>query len=88
MFEQFAGSFAGADKVVMIDIFASAREKFDRSVSSDLLCEAINKINPEIEAENLGTIEVLAEYFKNEVEGGDVVLTIGAGDIYEVHELI
>jgi UDP-N-acetylmuramate--alanine ligase len=88
LFDQFAESFDGADKVVMIDIFPSAREEFDKSITSDLLCEAINKKDPQVEAENLRTIENLAEYFKNEVETGSVILTVGAGDIYEVHELI
>lgn len=88
LFEQFAESFGEADKVVMIDIFPSAREEFDKSISSDLLCEAINKKDPQVEAENLRTIENLAKYFKNEVEAGSVVLTVGAGDIYEVHDLL
>lgn len=88
LFDQFASSFTEADKVVMIDVFASAREKSDPSVSSDLLCQAINKKNPEVKAKNLKTIEKLAKYFENEIKSGSVVLTIGAGDIYGVHDLL
>ncbi|MDH5533299.1 MAG: UDP-N-acetylmuramate--L-alanine ligase [Candidatus Pacebacteria bacterium] len=88
LFGDFIKSFDEADKLVMIDIFASAREPFDDSVSSDLLCAEINKINANIKAQNLGTIHNLSNYFNQELEPGDVVLTIGAGDIYQVHDLV
>lgn len=88
LFGDFIGSFEGADKLVMIDIFASAREPLDETISSDLLCQEINKLNPQLEAENLGSINHLANYFNNQLQAGDVVLTIGAGDIYEVHDLV
>lgn len=87
-FGDFVRSFDKADRLVMIDIFASARELFNDSVSSDLLCEAINKTNANIKAQNLGTIHNLANYFNQRLEPGDVVLTIGAGDIYQVHDLV
>ncbi|MCF6185096.1 MAG: hypothetical protein L3J56_10860, partial [Bacteroidales bacterium] len=85
---EFARSFNQEDKLVMIDIFASAREPFDDSVSSDLLCQAINKTNANIKAQNLGSIHNLANYFNQELNSNDVVLTIGAGDIYQVHDLV
>lgn len=88
LFGDFLNSFDEADKLVMIDIFASAREPMDNTISSDLLCEEINKVNPQIEAENMGSINHLANYFNNQLETGDIVLTIGAGDIYEVHDLV
>lgn len=88
LFRDFVNSFAKADKLVMIDIFASAREPFDDSVSSDLLCQEINKTYPNLEAQNLGTINNLANYFNKELKPGDIVLTIGAGDIYQVHDLV
>lgn len=87
LFDEFAASFSEADKVVMIDIFPSAREKFDASVTSDLLCTKINQLFPQLLAENLKTLEKLAEYFRT-LPAGTVVLTVGAGDIYEVHDLV
>lgn len=88
LFEPFSKSFDLADKVLMIDIFASAREEFDESVSSDRLCLAINGHQPRLKAQNLGTISNLANYFNNQLEVGDVVMTLGAGDIYQVHDLV
>lgn len=87
LFEEFAESFRDASRVVMIDIFASAREKFDPAVSSDLLCAEINQRYPQLQAKNLKSIANLAVYFR-QLPAGSVVLTIGAGDIYEVHDLV
>lgn len=86
LFDEFVSAFGKAKEVVMIDIFASAREKDDSSMSSDVLCAAIEKAYPEVSAQNFHTIENLAQYLKNSLKSGDICITVGAGDIYEVHE--
>lgn len=88
LFEEFVDAFAAAQEVVMIDIFASAREAFDPTITSDLLCEAIQKKYPTVKTRNVKTIQALAEFCKTELHDGDVLITVGAGDIYKVHELI
>jgi UDP-N-acetylmuramate--alanine ligase len=88
LFDEFVDAFGQASQVVMIDIFPSARESFDPSVTSDLLCAAIEKKFPNIPAKNVRTLENLAKYFTAEAHEGDVVLTLGAGDIYRVHQMI
>lgn len=87
LFDDFIDSFADADEVVMIDIFSSAREKADLSVSSDKLCETIGE-KYHIPAKNLKSVDQLAKYCKNELNPGDVFITLGAGDIYQVHDLV
>ena len=88
LFPDFVTAFALADEVAMMDIFPSAREAFDATVSSDTLCSAIQAKYPQIKAVNYKTIPALAEYLRTALKPGDVCLTIGAGDIYHVHELI
>ncbi len=88
LFKDFVRSFDDANEVVMIDIFPSAREAFDSTITSDLLCQEIMAANPELHAQNVKTIEKLAEYCQNTLKSGDIFLTIGAGDIYKVHEFI
>jgi len=87
LFDEFVDAFAIADEVVMIDIFSSAREKADLSISSDKLCESINQKH-QLPAQNLKNINNLAKYCKNKLNPGDVLITLGAGDIYQVHNLI
>jgi UDP-N-acetylmuramate--alanine ligase len=87
LFNEFVDSFANAQEVLMIDIFSSAREAFDPTVSSTSLCEAIHE-KFGMPAQNVGTVEKLAEFCRENLKSGDVFLTIGAGNIYEVHDQI
>jgi len=86
LFHEFVDSFAEADQVAMIDIFPSAREKFDDSVSSDLLCQKIEEKFPTVQAKNLKNVPSLVNYLKQLLKPGDVCLTVGAGNIYQVHD--
>lgn len=88
LFDEFVQAFAAADEVAMIDIFPSAREAFDPEMSSDLLCDAIRQAFPSKPAQNFKTIPQLATHLRETLKAGDVCLTVGAGDIYHVHELI
>lgn len=88
LFAEFVDALGLAREVVMIDIFASAREKYDNSISSDLLCQAIEDKYPDTSARNLHTVENLATFCQTELKEGDVLITVGAGDIYHLHELL
>jgi UDP-N-acetylmuramate--alanine ligase len=88
LFTEFSKAFGSADEVVMIDIFASAREPYDSTITSTMLCDAINTEKPSVTATNFGTLESLAKYLKGSLKPGDVCLTVGAGDIYHLHELL
>jgi UDP-N-acetylmuramate--alanine ligase len=88
LYDQFVAAFAEASEVLMIDIFASARESFDDTISSDGLCDSIHAAFPQVRAQNLKTLPQLSEYIQAHLQPGDVCLTVGAGDIYKVHELI
>jgi UDP-N-acetylmuramate--alanine ligase len=88
LFNDFVDSFEKAGEVVMIDIFSSAREKDDPTISSDLLCEKIQEKYPNVKAQNLKNIETLSDFFNDNLQPGDIFITLGAGDIYEVYELI
>ncbi len=88
LFTEFVDAFAAAKEVAMIDIFPSAREAFDPTVTSTQLCGAIAEKYSTVKATNYGSISALADYFKATLKPGDICLTVGAGDIYHVHELI
>jgi UDP-N-acetylmuramate--alanine ligase len=88
LFPEFVSAFAEADEVVMIDIFSSAREKYDETVSSPMLCQAITTQFPAIRAQNFESLPSLADYLKSSLKPGDVLITVGAGDMYQVHDLL
>jgi UDP-N-acetylmuramate--alanine ligase len=74
------------EEIVLIDIFPSARETQDDSVSSDLLVTKIKEKYKTVKIQNLKNIDQLADYVKK--ADFDVFITIGAGDIYEVYQKI
>ncbi len=81
---QFAKAFAQADTVAFMDIYASAREAKDKTISSRLLAERTKKFKKNVfySAGHEQTLNWLKDYLKP----GDVVLTLGAGDIFHLHK--
>jgi UDP-N-acetylmuramate--alanine ligase len=88
LFNEFVAALTKADEVAMIDIFPSAREAADPTVSSDTLCAAITAAQPSIKARNYQQLPQLAAYLKSSLQPGDVLITMGAGDIYQVHGIL
>jgi UDP-N-acetylmuramate--alanine ligase len=87
LLQDFSCAFQSADEVVIADIFASARENNLNTVSALTLAEMIQKQG--IQASYIGTIEDIKTYVEKTLAPQDLVLTLGAGDIYKVgQELI
>jgi len=78
--DDFARAFDAADKVLCVDIYA-ARETDTLGVSSSLLASLIGE-----RAEYTGGFFETAEAVLREISAGDVVIIMGAGDIYKVFE--
>lgn len=74
------------DQLLILDIFASAREKKDDTVSSQALVKAIRDKFPKSKVLHLKNIKELADYIKQ--NNFDLTITVGAGDIYKVYELL
>ncbi len=82
LFDEFAGAFEAADRVLVSDIYA-AREINDGSVSSEALALAIGD-----KASYSGNIEMTARALSAELCEGDTAIIMGAGDIYKVFDLL
>ena len=79
---EFSQAFQGADEVVIADIFASARELEHYTVSAPNLAELIQQQG--IQARYIGTLDDIKVYLTETLAPEDLVLTLGAGDIYKV----
>jgi UDP-N-acetylmuramate--alanine ligase len=83
LFEQFINSFGAADTVILVDIFPSARENIDNSVSSRLLVDRISRIHKNVIY--IPKLNDVVKYLDQENFGRDYILiTMGAGDVYEI----
>jgi UDP-N-acetylmuramate--alanine ligase len=87
LLKRFAESFNDADVVVLAPIFP-AREALDPAISSKILASCIKENYPDKMLRYIATFEEIAEFLEKESKEGDVILTIGAGDIYKVAERI
>ncbi|WAM31356.1 UDP-N-acetylmuramate--L-alanine ligase [Caldicellulosiruptor naganoensis] len=81
----FVKSLATADKVIVTDVYA-AREKNVYGISSKDLYEKLKEAG--IECEYISEFEKIAEFVLKIAQKGDIVATIGAGDINKCIELI
>lgn len=79
LFIDFAQAFHDADMVYIAPIYP-AREVDDGRVSSEKLAEAITKNGVEAVGASFAEIEIALA----EATEGDVIITMGAGDIYKV----
>ena len=83
LFDDFANALALADEVVLADIYA-ARETDTLGVSSEQLCQAVN--NNGTLAKYFGSFDEIENYLLLNCSPGDLLITMGAGDIVKVGE--
>ncbi len=83
LMEEFAQSFGQADRLFVVDIYA-AREEPIAGVSSETLVRRIRETTPQVEAEYAPDREALLQRLAEEARPGDLVMTMGAGDIREL----
>lgn len=84
LLSEFSQSFSDADKVIILDIYGSARETQGGVHSRDLV-ELVNKYDRG-KADYLATIDETVEFLKDKIGADDVVIAIGAGNVWEVVE--
>lgn len=81
--DEFAEALSMADRVVLAEIYA-ARETDTLGVSSGDIAERIEKLGTK--AWYFQTFSEIEEFLKKNCESGDLLITMGAGDIVTVGE--
>lgn len=80
LLSQFAQSLREADVVIIGEIYASAREEVDRTVSGKILAEKV--CNDQVPAYFSPDYSQVENRLDQQVKAGDLVIFMGAGDIY------
>lgn len=83
--DEFATAFFDCDSLVLTDIYA-AREKDTGLIHAKDLQSAINKNSNN--AVYIQDFEEVAAYFRKHAKPGDLILTMGAGDVYKIGEML
>ncbi|MDO4312265.1 MAG: UDP-N-acetylmuramate--L-alanine ligase [Eubacteriales bacterium] len=85
LFDEFVDALSGAQHIVLADIYA-ARETDTLGVSSKQLAEALKARG--CDAYYLPTFEAIEEFFLENCKNGDVLITMGAGDVVNIGEYL
>ena len=83
LLNEFGGSFGDADHVIVTDIFAARARESETVHSKDLVA-----VIDHPDARHIDTIEATAGHLLERLHPGDVLLTLGAGDGYEIGERV
>lgn len=84
LFNEFIEAFDDVDELILADIYA-AREKDTGIVSSTMLGDKIREKH--IKCSNFHSFTDIVSYLNKNLESGDILLTVGAGDVFEVGEM-
>ena len=90
LFEDFLNSFDEADLLIVLDVFSAGDIK-DTEYNSETFVETFKSKYPKI-AENVvylgGKIDEIPDIVKEYIKDGDIVLTLGAGDVTKLGKLL
>jgi len=85
LISEFAECFYNADTVIVTEIYA-AREVNDGSITSQMLVDKLNENN--VNAIYIEKFEDIATYLQENAKGNDIILTIGAGTITKLSDIL
>jgi len=83
LFHEFVSALSGIDNVILTDIY-SAREKYTGEIHSRHLSDSI--ANNGENCTYIASFDEIAEYLNKNAQSGDLVITMGAGDVHIVGE--
>jgi len=83
LINDFSKAFTGADELIVLPIFASARE-VSGSITGQDLAKAISKNHQATHF--MESFPQTISWLKSFRRSGDVIVTLGAGDLYHLHQ--
>jgi UDP-N-acetylmuramate--alanine ligase len=84
LMDEFARSFNNADVLMITDIYAASEDPIE-GVTAESLVGAVRRFGHK-DARYVGTIEGATQALLEEVRPNDMVITLGAGNVYRVGE--
>lgn len=96
LLNDFATSFGDADELIVLDIYGSAREEQGGVHSKDLVNIITKQLDRQLackprtahlrKAKHIPTLAECEAYLRGDIERGDIVILMGAGDIFRIGE--
>ncbi len=79
--EEFGNAFQEADLVIVTDIYSAGEQPIE-GVTADLIVQALKRNGKDVVF--LGQLDDVVDYLKGKIMSGDLVMTIGAGNVWTV----
>jgi UDP-N-acetylmuramate--alanine ligase len=84
LMDEFARSFNNADVLLVTDIYAASEDPIE-GVSGEALVEAVRRFGHK-DARHAGPVDDATQALLDEVREGDMIITLGAGNVYRAGE--
>jgi UDP-N-acetylmuramate--alanine ligase len=84
LFNEFCNCFADCDELVLTDIYAASELPIP-GITSEALAEGVRKALGK-EVTYIPKLSKAEEYLEAKATAGDLILTVGAGDVFKVGE--
>ena len=84
LFNEFCNCFADCDELILTDIYAASEAPIP-GISSEALAEGVRKALGK-EVTYIPRLAKAEEYLEAKAAAGDLILTVGAGDVFKVGE--
>ena len=85
--DEFGAAFKNADVVCITDIYPASEERMP-GVSGQLIADAIQRYEPDKSSVFIPSLADSAAWVGARLRGGEVVLTLGAGDVGQIVDLV
>ena len=82
--KEFGSCFVGADVLVLTDIYAASEDPIE-GISGKTIVDEVKK-QTGVDAVYIEKLEDIAPWLKENIQAGDLIITMGAGNIYTVGE--
>jgi len=83
---EFASSFGAADEVILHEIYASAREQYDGTVTGKTLFDATKPKHRNVHYSD--AVMDARPYLEKSLKSGDLFVTMGAGDNWQLGKAV
>jgi UDP-N-acetylmuramate--alanine ligase len=86
LMDDFALSFGAADRLYMLDIYAASEVPIE-GITSEVLLQRMRDLGS-VNADHISDRKEMVRTVLADLRPGDVLLTLGAGDVYKIGEEI
>ena len=84
LFDEFCQSFQGCDELIIVDVYSAGEDPI-AGVSSAKLAEGIKAATGQ-KVQYIPRLSKAEEYLQSQAQAGDLIMTIGAGDVFKIGE--